>query len=245
MGHSANSCELRKLKMTMAEATVCRRCGEEGHFSNQCTSCPNCDEDHPPGSCPITKVTCFLCEGHDHRPKECCLHRMITKSIELQQRILHASIIRATPDQEGTQEHPVRKRRIRRQFDKKVTCFICDEPGHFAICCPVKRQAFTIRNQDLPGFIAQGSDVLSQASLPPKSPPAAQQLIGGKRSRNRSWWCRSFVSLWHPSLLGEALGRIVALATTMKTCDVRLVIATVSESFAPNMLLCRRWRFGW
>ena len=118
VGHYAHQCELRKLKRTMAEAAVCRRCGEKGHYSNQCTNCPNCDEDHPPGSCPITKVTCFPCEGHDHCPKECHLHRMITQSVELQRRILRAD--------------------VSNNFHPNVTCYHCGRTGHYANWCLAK-----------------------------------------------------------------------------------------------------------
>lgn len=92
VGHIAVGCTLGRVK-------VCQRCGEEGHYSHQCTSaCPNCDEDHLPGNCPTAKVTCFLCEGNDHYPKGCGLNRVIAKSVELQQRILRASVSLATTD---------------------------------------------------------------------------------------------------------------------------------------------------
>ena len=85
--------------MQLGKVKVCRRCGEEGHYSNQCTvKCPNCDEDHLPENCLTTKVTCFLCEGNDHFPRECSLNQVITKSVELQQRILRAAVGIATTD---------------------------------------------------------------------------------------------------------------------------------------------------
>ena len=84
-GHLAEDCELGRVK-------VCRRCGEEGHYSNQCTSaCPNCDKDHLPGDCPTTKVTCFLCEGSDHCPKECSMSLVIARSLKLQRLLLRSS----------------------------------------------------------------------------------------------------------------------------------------------------------
>lgn len=84
-GHFVDDCELGKVK-------VCRRCGEEGHYSNQCTTpCANCDKDHLPGDCPAAKVTCFLCEGSDHYPKECSMNLVIAKSLELQRLFLRSS----------------------------------------------------------------------------------------------------------------------------------------------------------
>lgn len=93
VGHSAEGCKLGRVK-------VCQRCGEEGHYSNQCTTaCANCDRDHLPGNCPTAKITCFLCEGNDHYPKDCSLNRVIVKLVELQQRILRASASLVTTDE--------------------------------------------------------------------------------------------------------------------------------------------------
>lgn len=88
--HVAEGCELGKVK-------VCQRYGEEGHYSNECTTaCPNCDEDHLPGNCPTAKVTCFLCEGSDHYPKECSMNQVIARSLELQRLLFRSSVSVAT-----------------------------------------------------------------------------------------------------------------------------------------------------
>ena len=84
-GHSAEDCELGKFK-------VCQRCGEEGHYDNQCTACPNCDEDHLPGNCPTAKVTCFLCMGNNHSPKECSMSPVIARSLKMQRLLLQSSM---------------------------------------------------------------------------------------------------------------------------------------------------------
>jgi hypothetical protein len=49
-----------------------KRCGEIGHTSKECREqCPYCDMSHPIGECPMSQVTCFLCEGINHVPVEC------------------------------------------------------------------------------------------------------------------------------------------------------------------------------
>ena len=84
-GHFAEDCKLGKVK-------VCQRCGEEGHYSNQCTTdCPNCDKDHLPGDCPTAQVTCFLCEGNDHYPKECSMNLLIANSLKMQRLVLRSA----------------------------------------------------------------------------------------------------------------------------------------------------------
>jgi hypothetical protein len=51
---------------------ACKRCGEIGHTSKDYhEQCPYCDTSHPIGECPMTQVTCFICEGINHVPAEC------------------------------------------------------------------------------------------------------------------------------------------------------------------------------
>jgi hypothetical protein len=46
--------------------------GEIEHKSKQChEQCPYCDTSHSIEECPMTQVTCFLCEGINHIPPEC------------------------------------------------------------------------------------------------------------------------------------------------------------------------------
>jgi hypothetical protein len=59
---------------------ACKRCGELGHPSKEChEQCPNCDTSHPIGECPMTQVTCFLCEGINHVPAECKFYHRFNK----------------------------------------------------------------------------------------------------------------------------------------------------------------------
>jgi hypothetical protein len=59
----------KEIKTTMP---VCKICGEAGHPSEECPEkCHRCTTSHSTGECPRDKVTCFLCDGIDHVPKEC------------------------------------------------------------------------------------------------------------------------------------------------------------------------------
>nr|BBF89837.1 retrotransposon protein-like [Oryza sativa f. spontanea] len=82
----------RHLSEEEMESKACPRCGEIGHVASMClTLCPHCEEDHPPGECPTRKVTCFLCEGTNHVPKDCQLSVLLTKTAEIQRTTLRLS----------------------------------------------------------------------------------------------------------------------------------------------------------
>uniref|UniRef100_A0A0E0KMK2 CCHC-type domain-containing protein n=1 Tax=Oryza punctata TaxID=4537 RepID=A0A0E0KMK2_ORYPU len=69
----------------LLKGKACSRCGEIGHYGSNCvTQCPYCDEDHPIGECPTTKITCFLCERTDHMPQDCHLSLLLTNTAEVQ-----------------------------------------------------------------------------------------------------------------------------------------------------------------
>ena len=176
VGHFTNNCRLRKSNKEVMKVKVCQRCGEEGHYSNQCTNCPNCDEDHPLGSCPTAKVTCFLCEGHDHCPKECRLHQMITKSVELQRRIFHAAVTKEISGPEVTQVPPEKKHRNRSLKDRpNVTCFYCGRIGHYAHKCLAWKQGMPQTYRvPTPPAVARPSPPPRVASTPPQVPARGQ-----------------------------------------------------------------------
>uniref|UniRef100_A0A0E0MDM4 CCHC-type domain-containing protein n=1 Tax=Oryza punctata TaxID=4537 RepID=A0A0E0MDM4_ORYPU len=65
------------------ELKACTNCGEIGHIASRCTQTCLCDEDtHLSDECPMRKVTCFLCEGTNHVPKDCQLNSILAKNKE-------------------------------------------------------------------------------------------------------------------------------------------------------------------
>jgi hypothetical protein len=63
-----------------AEITLqaCKICGEIGHLSEECQQqCQHCNTSHPTKECPMTLVTCFLCDGTNQVPWECKFYFMV------------------------------------------------------------------------------------------------------------------------------------------------------------------------
>jgi hypothetical protein len=59
---------------------ACKRCGEIGYTSKDCHErCPYCDTSHPIGECPMSQVTCFLCEGINHVPAKCKFYSTVQR----------------------------------------------------------------------------------------------------------------------------------------------------------------------
>jgi hypothetical protein len=59
---------------------ACKRCGEIGHASKDChEECPYCVISHPDGECPMSQVTCFLCEGTNHIPAKCKFYSTVQR----------------------------------------------------------------------------------------------------------------------------------------------------------------------
>jgi hypothetical protein len=51
---------------------ACKIYGEIGHQSEEYQEqCHHCNTSHPTRECPMTQVTCFLCNGTNHVPREC------------------------------------------------------------------------------------------------------------------------------------------------------------------------------
>jgi hypothetical protein len=67
--HQCNRKMEKAFKTTMP---VCKIYGEAGHPSEECPEkCHRCTTSHSTREYPRDKVTCFLCDGIDHIPKEC------------------------------------------------------------------------------------------------------------------------------------------------------------------------------
>nr|ABA99285.1 retrotransposon protein, putative, unclassified [Oryza sativa Japonica Group] len=130
------------------ELKACSRCGEIGHVASSCAStCVHCEEDHPPGRCPTSRITCFFCEGTDHVPKDCRFSFLLTKKMANQPassngekhqgntnpRQDYSFSLTSVPGQRKQNEK--RKCRVR----EDIRCFNCQGMGHFADKCPKPR----------------------------------------------------------------------------------------------------------
>lgn len=82
-------CYFRCCRQNVSENHACRRCGEKGHYSSRepirrhdnytymGLTCSSCDTNHLHGTCPMSKITCFLCERDDHVPAQCHLSSIL------------------------------------------------------------------------------------------------------------------------------------------------------------------------
>jgi hypothetical protein len=59
---------------------ACKRYGVIGHAFKDChEECPYCVLSHSIGECPMTQVTCFLCEGTNHILAECKFYSTVQR----------------------------------------------------------------------------------------------------------------------------------------------------------------------
>src|SRR6266480_5672777 len=121
---------------------ACKFCGEIGHISKEChEQCPNCETSHPTGECPTTNVTCFLCEGSDHVPVQCCLYPMVE---QMNQQLKHGVIQMI----DRTQQDRSSKKEVEPEVKPQKTapsistkcCYTCGEEGHISSNCTRKRE---------------------------------------------------------------------------------------------------------
>jgi hypothetical protein len=122
---------------------ACERCREIGHASKDChEECPYCEISHPVGECPMSQVTCFLCEGTNHIPAECKFYSTV-------QRMNQQAKDRMSQIPGGTPEDGRRKRKVEDK-DMRTThnpttkcCYSCEEEGHLSRNCSQKREKFS------------------------------------------------------------------------------------------------------
>jgi hypothetical protein len=119
---------------------ACKRCGEIGHTSKDChEQCPYCDTSHPIGECPMTQVTCFLCEGINHVPPACrfyfTMQRMNQQAKDGMSKLLEKT------QKDGRPKMKVEDKimGITHNLTTKC-CFSCDEEGHLSRDCLKKRK---------------------------------------------------------------------------------------------------------
>jgi hypothetical protein len=121
---------------------ACKGCGEIGHTSKDChEECPYCDTTHPIGECPMSQVTCFLCEGINHVPAECKFYSTVQR-MNQQAKDGMSQLLGKTPGDGrpkmkmedkimGTTHNPTTK-----------CCYSCEEEGHLSRNCSRKRERF-------------------------------------------------------------------------------------------------------
>jgi hypothetical protein len=121
---------------------ACKRCGEVGHASKDChEECPYCDMSHPVGECPMSQVTCFLCEGTNHIPAECKFYSTV-RCMNQQAKGRMSQLPGRTPE-DG---------RLKRKMEDKdmgtthnpttKCCYSCEEEGHLSRNFSKKRESF-------------------------------------------------------------------------------------------------------
>jgi hypothetical protein len=121
---------------------ACKKCGEVGHASKDChEECPYCEMSHPVGECPMSQVTCFLCEGTNHIPAECKFYSTVQR-MNQQAKDRMSQLPGRTPE-DG---------RLKRKMEDKdmgtthnpttKCCYSCEEEGHLSRNCSKKRESF-------------------------------------------------------------------------------------------------------
>jgi hypothetical protein len=106
---------------------ACKRCGEIGHTSKDChEQCPYCDRSHPIGECPMSQVTCFLCEGINHVPAECKFYSMVQR-MNQQAKDGMSQLLGKTPE-DGRPKMKVEEKIMGTTHNPTTKCcFLCEE----------------------------------------------------------------------------------------------------------------------
>jgi hypothetical protein len=122
---------------------ACKRCGEVGHASKDCHGeCPYCDMSHPVGECPMSQVTCFLCEGTNHIPAECKFYSTVQR-MNQQSKDRMSQLPERTPE-DGRLKRKVEDKDMRIAHNPTTKCcYSCEEEGHLSKNCSKKREGFS------------------------------------------------------------------------------------------------------
>jgi hypothetical protein len=106
---------------------ACKRCGEIGHTSKDChEECPYCDTSYPIGECPMSQVTCFLCEGTNHVPVECKFYSTVQR-MNQQAKDRMSQLLRKTPE-DGSPKMNVDLKVMETAHDTTTKCcYSCEE----------------------------------------------------------------------------------------------------------------------
>jgi hypothetical protein len=109
---------------------ACKIYGEIGHTSKGCCEqCPYCDTCHPVGECSMAHVTCFLCDGFNHVPRECKFYSTVQR-MNQQAKDGLCQLLEKTPE-DGRSKMKVEKKVMETSHHITTKCyFSCEEEGH-------------------------------------------------------------------------------------------------------------------
>jgi hypothetical protein len=121
---------------------ACKRCGEIGHASKDCREgCPYFDMSHPVGECPMSQVTCFLCEGTKHIPAECKFYSTVQR-MNQQAKDGMSRMPGRTPE-DGRLKRKMEDKDLGTTHNPTTKCcYSCEEVGHLSRNCSKKRESF-------------------------------------------------------------------------------------------------------
>jgi hypothetical protein len=164
---------------------ACKRCGEIGHTFKEChEQCPYCDASHPIGECPMTQVTCFLCEGINHVPTECKFYPMVQR-VNQQAKDGLSQLLGKTPENRRT-KMKVEDKIMRTTHNFTTKCFFsCEEEGHLSRDCLKKRKRFPTITLE---FEENEVRDLSALEIPKKK--KKKKLKEKDSSKTLCWNCR-------------------------------------------------------
>jgi hypothetical protein len=136
----------RSGKPTQVDAKMtqqaCKRCGEIGHTSRDCHGeYPHCDTSYPVEECPMSQITCFLCEGTNHIPAECKFYSTVLR-INQQARDRMNQLPERTPE-DGRLKRKMEDKDMGIALNRTTKCcYSCEEEGHLSRNCSKKRECF-------------------------------------------------------------------------------------------------------